>query len=94
MAGYCYKHGFKPYNRNLSELTPRVRQILAMLEKEKGWGRLNRIARRVGVSRCFVWQVAHRLEKTLEQERKELGEILRRERYSKSQPCPVGEPAG
>ena len=94
MAGYCYKDGFKPYSRNLSELTPRVRQILAMLEKEKGWGRMNRIARRVGVSRCFVWQVAHRIEKTLERKPREFGEILGRERLPKSQLCPVGEPSG
>ena len=72
MAGYSSKNGYNTYSRNLSELSPRVRRILAMLDKEKGWGRLNRIARRIGVSRCFVWQVAHRLEKTLELRAKEL----------------------
>ena len=64
MPSYCYKEGFKPYKRDLSKLTPRVKKILKLLEKEKGWGSMNRIARRVGVSRCFVWQIAHRLEET------------------------------
>lgn len=64
MPSYCYKNGFKPYKRDLSKLTPRVRQILSMLEEGKGWGSMNKIARKVGVSRCFVWQIAHRLEET------------------------------
>ena len=64
MPSYCYKEGFKPYKRDLNELTPRVRKIVGMLEKEKGWGSMNKIARRVGVSRCFVWQIAHRLKET------------------------------
>jgi DNA-binding IscR family transcriptional regulator len=64
MPSYCYKEGFKPYRRDISELTPRVRKIVGMLEKEQGWGSMNKIARRVGVSRCFVWQIAHRLKET------------------------------
>lgn len=70
MPSYCYKDGFKPYKRSFEKLTPQVQQIIEKLrfeEVDKTWGYLNRIARRVGVSRCFVWQIAHRLEVTKEE---------------------------
>jgi len=65
MSGYWYNHGFQSYKRSLNELTPRVRRIITLLSQEQGWGRLSRIARQVEVSRCFVWQIEHRLEQTV-----------------------------
>lgn len=62
-SGYYYKKGFKPYKHSLDELTPRVRYIINALVKESN---MSKIARQAGVSRCFVWQVFHRLEATKE----------------------------
>jgi len=74
MPSYHYKKGFKPYKRDFNELSLRVRKILSLLKEEKGRGRLNRIALKVGVSRCFVWQVAHRGELGHPRQQEEEGE--------------------
>ncbi len=65
-SAYHYDKGFKPY-RDLSKLTPRVKRIITMLIEKAN---MSEIARQVGVSRCFVWQVSHRLKATKEKEKK------------------------
>jgi len=61
-SAYHYDKGFQPY-RDLGKLTPRVKRIITMLTEENN---MSKIARQVGVSRCFVWQVFHRLKVTVE----------------------------
>ena len=53
----------KPYS-NLSSLSPQVKSIIKELnEQESYWGLYAAIAKKYGVSRCWVWQIAIRLRK-------------------------------